>query len=231
LNAARQLVEDGVIPAQTLPGKMVLATSNDFTTVLQGVAGLGLGSYTGVLLTATATPLWAEGDIVLGPLFLASAFSTGAAALTLTCSLTGRVSQAEIERLNQIEQSAMLTELMLVGFWLLKMKPEVRKVLTTGLYQKTLGATLSLAVVAPLTLHQISPRKGVIARILNILSALMVLSGGFLLRYTVVEAGKASTQDSAAYHAITAGAGRPSPAAQAAAAQSLGKPAWHIEGF
>jgi formate-dependent nitrite reductase membrane component NrfD len=230
VNAVRQLVEDGVIPAHTLPGKMALAVSNDFTSLLQGVAGLGLGSYTGVLLTATATPLWAEGDIVLGPLFLASAFSTGAASLTLACSLTG-VKQAEIEQLGQIEQSAMLTELLLTGYWLLKMKPEVRKVLTTGQYQKILVATLSLAVVAPLTLQQMMPKKWAAVRILNILNALMVLSGGFLLRYTVVEAGKVSTQDSTAYHATTRGVGRPNPAAQAAAARPLGKPAWHIEGF
>ena len=42
-----------------------------------------LGSYTGVLLATTAVPLWARSRVFLGPIFIATATATGAAATRL----------------------------------------------------------------------------------------------------------------------------------------------------
>jgi len=49
-----------------------------------------LGSYTGVLLAATAVPLWARSRIFLGPSFVSTATATGAAATRLVLVATGR---------------------------------------------------------------------------------------------------------------------------------------------
>src|SRR6266850_4865123 len=53
------------------------------------IFGLFLASYTGVLLSATAQPLWSEARL-LGALFLASAASTGMAAISLVMFQIGR---------------------------------------------------------------------------------------------------------------------------------------------
>jgi hypothetical protein len=53
------------------------------------VLGGYLGSYTGVLLAATAVPLWARSRLFLGPIFVATATATGAAACRLACVATG----------------------------------------------------------------------------------------------------------------------------------------------
>src|SRR5689334_7229347 len=84
LNFARQVVEDGIIPEDSFLGNLALLSSNDTTQLLQGLDGIALGTYTGVLLSATAVPLWANANESIAPLFLSSAFSTGAAAITLS---------------------------------------------------------------------------------------------------------------------------------------------------
>src|SRR5207248_7415343 len=47
---------------------------------------LFVAGYTGVLLAATAVPLWTKNHLLLGPLFLSSSFSSAAAALRLVRS-------------------------------------------------------------------------------------------------------------------------------------------------
>ena len=48
-----------------------------------------LGSYTGVLLASTAVPVWARSRLFLGPIFVATATATGAAATRLVLVATG----------------------------------------------------------------------------------------------------------------------------------------------
>lgn len=216
LNAVHQLLEDGVLPKDSLPGKLAgLLPANGVTSALQGVGGLGLGSYTGVLLTATAVPLWVQADEMMGPLFLSSAFSTGAASISLVRALSGAQGE-DLNQLDRVEQAAMLSELALLTYGASKLKPEVRRPFMSGLYQKTMAGAVGLGMVGPLLLQTFGPKSGKANRTLNIVSSLMTLTGGFLLRYTIIEAGKETSQDPDAYHAITRGRGRPTPSEQAA---------------
>ncbi len=215
LNAARQTVEDGLIPAGSLPAKVVLLSANRVTSVAQGLDGLALGSYTGVLLSATAVPLWAEADIVLPPLFLASAFSTGAAAISLARALSG-AGHEELQRLDRIEQGAILAELSLLAYGAAKLKPAVRQYTTSGKYGLLFALAISLGQILPFLLQLFSPKRGLYSRVVSLLSPLLVLTGGYLLRVAVVEAGKASAEDPDAYHATTRCRGRPTPEEQAA---------------
>ncbi len=217
LNAARQVVEDGFIPKDSLPGKLTLLASNPVTSTLQGIDGMALGTYTGVLLSATAVPLWAENDTTLAPLFLSSAFSTGAAAITLARTLGGTPTK-ELHRLEPIERNAIFSELALTtyGFW--KLPPEVRKHVTSGIHAWLFAGAVGLGQVGPLLLQLLAPKEGKAGRGMALLNSVMVLTGGFLLRVAVVTAGRASADDSAAYHATTRGPGRASPEEQAAKA-------------
>jgi Polysulphide reductase, NrfD len=78
------------------------------------VVGGYLGSYTGVLLATTAVPLWARSRLFLGPIFVATATATGAAATRLTLAATGLPEQHPTNRaLDSVETCAMLAELAL----------------------------------------------------------------------------------------------------------------------
>jgi formate-dependent nitrite reductase membrane component NrfD len=76
------------------------------------VAGY-LGSYTGVLLAATAVPLWSRSRLFLGPIFVATATATGAAACRLAISATGESEETTRRALNRVQAAAMAAELAL----------------------------------------------------------------------------------------------------------------------
>ena len=82
---------------------------------MNALLGGYLGSYTGVLLAATAVPLWARSRIFLGPIFVSTATVTGAAATRLVLSATGQrpVDHPTRIALNRLEAGAMLAELTL----------------------------------------------------------------------------------------------------------------------
>jgi hypothetical protein len=78
------------------------------------IVGGYLGSYTGVLLAATAVPLWARSRLFLGPIFVATATATGAAACRLTLAATGvEPGHPTREALGHVEAAAMFSELAL----------------------------------------------------------------------------------------------------------------------
>ena len=81
------------------------------------LAGFFLGAYTGTLLTATNQPIWAQ-STWLSPLFLASAASTGVAAMILLIRWKLRETPHEVlERLERVDAFAMILELaMLAAF-------------------------------------------------------------------------------------------------------------------
>lgn len=214
LNTARQVVEDGFISKDFFLGKIALASSNETTQVLQGLDGIALGTYTGVLLSATAVPLWASADEAIAPLFLSSAFSTGAAAITLARAIAG-VEVEDLHRLEPVERVSILSEISCLAYAYSKLTPEVRKHVVEGLPAKGFLAALGLGMVGPLLLQLLAPKKGFAGRIFSILTSLMVLTGGFFLRYASVEAGKASADNPDAYHSVTRGRGRASPQEQA----------------
>ena len=202
INAARQVVEDGLIPAGSLPGKLALGLSSPTTRVLQGMDGLALGGYTGTLLSATAVPLWADMNELISPLFISSSFSTGAAAISLARALSG-TSNEELHRLDRIEQIAITSEISLITLASLRIKPQNRRHLYTDLHGKAFMGAIGLGMIGPFLLQLAAPKQGSSVRPLNVLSSVMVLIGGFMLRYSIVEAGKASADDADAYHAIT----------------------------
>jgi formate-dependent nitrite reductase membrane component NrfD len=77
------------------------------------VAGY-LGSYTGVLLAATAVPVWARSRLFLGPIFVSTATLTGAAATRLALTATGvEAGHQTREALGRVESGAMAAELLL----------------------------------------------------------------------------------------------------------------------
>lgn len=158
---------------------------------LTAALGVGLGVYTGLLLgTTPARLLW--NSAVLGPLFLVSGLSTGAALLLLL-----PIEPEERHRLARLDVAAMLVELALLGIYLVGLS-------TGGAPQRAAAAMLLggewtapfwalvvlLGLVTPLGIEAVEMRLG---RPFTRLAPLLVLVGGLSLRAILVAAGQESS--------------------------------------
>jgi formate-dependent nitrite reductase membrane component NrfD len=152
-----------------------------------------LGSYTGVLLAATAVPVWARSRMFLGPIFVSTATATGAAATRLTLVATGRRPVGHPTRiaLNRLEAAAMLAELTLSTVNERRLG-RAGHVLREGRPGRLLRAAKGL-VAAGVALNLLGVRRsGPLGQ--NVASVLY-LAGGLAFRLAWLEAGKASARD------------------------------------
>ncbi len=201
---ALQADDDGLIPPAARPFIRLLPTR--LLDVAAGGFGLLLAGYTGVLLGATAVPLWARRAVLLGPLFLASAISTASASVTLVRSATSRRHDG---RLARIEQIAGVAEAALLLAWLTGLRRS-GKPLHEGRYGKTIRHGVAGAgLAAPLVLNAAAASFPRHARPISVLATLLTLAGGFLLRYLVIVAGHASADDPEATFEMTRRKGSP----------------------
>jgi formate-dependent nitrite reductase membrane component NrfD len=102
--------------ASAAVGADLLGRRREAKALGAGTALVGgyLGSYTGVLLAATAVPVWARSRLYLGPIFISTATATGAAACRLTLAATGLKPGHPTRRaLADVEAGAMFAELAL----------------------------------------------------------------------------------------------------------------------
>jgi formate-dependent nitrite reductase membrane component NrfD len=156
-----------------------------------GVAvGACLGVYTGILLgSMAARPGWSSA--VMGPLFLASGLSTGAALLLLT-------SLDEGERLTvvRLDVAAILLEMALIGVMLVGFATGDRAGQHAFLHlvaRSWAGPFWAVVVVSglavPLTLEAIEIKRRLP---LAVLAPVLVLIGGLALRFVLMSSGQAS---------------------------------------
>jgi formate-dependent nitrite reductase membrane component NrfD len=200
LTTAHQAAKDGLLNwlpffprlFKALPVKLIESIGSFF--------GLFVASYTGVLLSSTAVPVWGRARHILGPLFLTSGLSTGFASLSFMLSL-GHSQQDTLERLERAELIAMTSELALIAALPSTLGPlgkPVFKGRTGLLFQAgTIGSGLLLPLLTRLgwkLTRKPTPRT------LNMGASLLVLVGGLILRYVWIVAGRASADDPRATH-------------------------------
>ena len=148
------------------------------------LSGFFLGSYTGTLLTATNQPIWAN-TTWLGALFLASAMSTGLAAVGLLARWRFRdVSEHAIERLERVDGWAILFELALLILFAFSLRDLSARAWRSCAYPGMLIPlfVVPVGLVLPLVIRQTSGggSQGAVK------ASLLVLVGGFVLRMAVV---------------------------------------------
>ncbi len=141
--------------------------------------GFFIASYTGVLLGATNRPIWG-GNAWIGPLFIASAASTGVAAIAL---LPARGGFAEFRRLDLF---ATALEALLLVLFVQSLGAGAAMFLTGSLAPLFWGAVVVAGVTLPF-LIQAFARRG---RGLEVVTAGLVHIGGFALRYLVLFSGQ-----------------------------------------
>ena len=143
--------------------------------------GFFVAAYTGVLLEATNQPIWSQTDW-LGPLFLASAASTGLATLVLLGRRRAFGATTE-ERVHRAEGTALGLELVVFLIFAASLGPWLTLLLRLPEGLLLLAGPLVIGMLAPLVLHMGWFGRG---RAVSWLSAVLVLAGGLLLRYAVV---------------------------------------------
>jgi len=152
--------------------------------------GAALGIYTGILLgTMAARPLW--NSSLLGPLFLTSGLSTGAALLLLL-----RLDGPERSFLGRADRGLILLELLLLGLWMIglatggALSRSALWLLLGGPYTAAFWSmVVALGLLVPLAGELIESRHGILP---GRAAALLVLTGGLALRWILVYAGQNS---------------------------------------
>jgi len=158
--------------------------------VMNIVMGAALGIYTGVLLgTMAARPLW--NSALLGPLFLVSGLSTGAAFMLLF-----GLKDRERRVLGRADMGLIAAELALLALWMIGLAtgggPSEAALATIlgGPYTAAFWTmVVALGLLAPLLGEWLEFRHGAVP---GRGTAVLVLMGGFALRWILVFAGQAS---------------------------------------
>ena len=167
---------------------------------VNAVLGGYLGSYTGVLLAATAVPVWARSRMFLGPVFVSTATATGAATTRLVLTATGRHDEATRVALGRLETAAILTELALSTVNERRLGRAGAPL--SGGRGGRLFKVAKAAVAAGLTLSLVGRRPAARHG-----AGILYLAAGLAFRFAWVEAGKASARDDEA--AALTGRGEP----------------------
>lgn len=187
-----------------------------FANMLLGVM---LGIYTGILLSAlSARPLW--NSALLGPLFLFSGLSTGAATMHLLAHARQPVNGGEsfsdavlsalvnwlrppaagpvgTKKLEHADNSFLTVELLLLGLFIVGMLSSTAAhqnavaLLLTGRYAAVFWVmVVGCGILLPLTIQFLQAQHRIRG---TVVPAVLVIAGGLMLRFVLVAAGQAST--------------------------------------
>ncbi len=180
------------------------------------ILGLMLGVYTGILLSALgARPLW--NSALLGPLFLMSGLSAGAAFMHILTEVTGRPANekqrpcfrllslgviwlrpksGEDHKLTQLDNVVLIVELSLIGLFFIglisssQVAQKAAHLLLSGPYAAVFWCFVVITgILIPLGLQSLQVRHRIQQ---NLIPALLVLSGSLALRFIILYAGQTS---------------------------------------
>ena len=149
--------------------------------VLGSIFGMFIAGYTGVLLSVSNRPVWADSTL-LGLLFIISGTSTGAAALLLLATWRRAGHPVSIEWLSRFDRQVLLLELLVLVLFVVSLG-SVAWVLLGWWGAMLMLGVIGLGILVPLALER-KPRFHSPRRLAQ--AACLVLLGGFLLRVVVL---------------------------------------------
>jgi formate-dependent nitrite reductase membrane component NrfD len=163
--------------------------------IVGGFFAFFLAAYPGVLLGATARPMWIHGH-ALGALFLAVGASSGAAAIGLILAALGRRGRDGIARVGTATVLALVIQLLAVAAFVWSVQSsgsaqalKALSLITSGPYSALFwGGAIAAGSVLPLLLGLIGlkwPSAGLTA-----VASVLVLIGGFLVKTVIMAAGQ-----------------------------------------
>lgn len=190
LVATAQAAKDGLLGRDNFVARTADAIPARFISILALPFGFFVGAYTGVLIAITSVPMWARNAVLMGPTFLSSALSTGLSAISLVLHLGDWGERKTLESLRRAERMALVVEGALLAASLFKMGKWGKPLYSKKLAPLFFGGTVLGGILAPFAL--LSGRE---SRSRSLLASALVLVGGYLLRYAMVEGGRLSARD------------------------------------
>jgi len=186
------LVADGKLHAAPFVRLYTRLPRKLYATV-GSAAGFFVAGYTGVVLNITARPFWAATDPLMGALFIASAASTGAGAISLVFALRKMLPRLHLGAFERFDRLALGLELVLaIGIVLLAGKfagPLLHGSSAVMFWGGAVLAGTFFPLAASWYLERANPGKPLPGEMVVLLS-LLVLVGGALLRISLVQAGQ-----------------------------------------
>lgn len=179
-------------------GGRSMSTLRVVAGVIGGFFGFFIAAYPGVLLGATARPLFISAHW-LGALFLVVGASTGGAAIALILSLLGGQARESLSRLMRFTAFALILQLAALVLFIVAVQTagstgigQALAQLLSGPYSLTfwLGAVV-VGILVPLALQLAGGIKKAAPAMTALVSAL-ILIGGFLVKYVIIAAGQAT---------------------------------------
>jgi formate-dependent nitrite reductase membrane component NrfD len=160
------------------------------------VSGFFVAGYTGVLLAATAVPLWSKRPGLLGPLFLSSAMTSGMAAVSAVASVLEGEGNGAHARLRALEMLSTVVEESLLVMWVIALGPTAAPIAEGRLGVIVRHGAVGAGMALPLTVAALSRHlPGRIRRQASFVSAALTLAGVFAVRYAIVVGGRQSADD------------------------------------
>jgi formate-dependent nitrite reductase membrane component NrfD len=161
-----------------------------FIGIANMLLGAMLGVYTGVLLSSFgARPLW--NSSILGLLFLTSGLSSAAAFVHLVAS-----DEFEQKLLAKADNAFLTIELVIIGMFLIGLlsstavHSDAAMLLLTGPFAPVFWVfVIGLGIVIPLIIQSLAVNHKVAH---TAVAPVLVVLGGLILRFVVVQAGQAS---------------------------------------
>lgn len=152
-------------------------------------AGFFIAGYTGVLLNVTAIPFWAATSPLMGPLFIASGASTGAAAITLFMIWRKTDTEYAFRKLERFDRVALMAELLLLAALLVLAGRHAAPLITPPFLVLFWGGVVFLGILLPLWLNSSDPLPRLRTGSL-VVTSILALTGGALLRICLLQAGQ-----------------------------------------
>jgi formate-dependent nitrite reductase membrane component NrfD len=195
LSAFIQAERDGLLK-WSVPVASTLRRIPDRTlNIIGSLFGFFVGGYTGVLLSITAIPVWAKNYLLLGPLFLTSAISTGTAAITLVLSLLPGNSQRAVRKLERLDGIVKVGELILLVLVRINLGTVLGRPFRQGHLRHVFRwGIVGCGIIAPLSMrvgHVFIPQS----RSTTMIGSFCTLVGGYCLRHLMVYVGRVSASD------------------------------------
>ncbi|MEO6990888.1 MAG: NrfD/PsrC family molybdoenzyme membrane anchor subunit [Candidatus Baltobacteraceae bacterium] len=183
--ALAQAARDGLVP-----GWLAFLGPRWFTNPAQALVGAFLAGYTGVLISATAIPLWAKGKRHIPAASVCSGFGAACAANAALLALRNEASDSQ-RKLERVELVAGLAELAILLDFRRSAGALGAPMFDGARGRKLTNATLLGGIVLPALLNVLPfhPRWKTIA------TSALTLFGGYALRESFIEAGKTSADD------------------------------------
>jgi len=179
----------GVFGAFTFVSSVLSLTASESVAALRRkislvgmLFGFFLASYTGVLLSNSAMPFWGESRL-MGALFLVSGGSTGMAAVALIMFLTGGSLGDSWHKIEVADRYSMVLEMLVLAVFLGVLGAAAQPITSGHFAPLFWGGLVGAGLLLPLFLNLLGGR----IRALGAVSAVLVLMGGFILRYVVVK--------------------------------------------